>query len=761
MRKLCWWAIPCSGAIFTAIYLLPESFLFPAGGLCLLGALFSLLFRDKTRLKVALTALGLAAGFLWTGCYGLLLRAPAHALADKPAAVYTLTVADFPAETSRGAVFPARLHIEGAIDPKVQIYAEADALELRPGDAVSLSLSLARSDRARGNSVDYYQSKGIYLLGYARDGFTLLRRPERPPITTWPQYTAKALKTSLLRSVPDDVSGMVIALITGDKSLLPAGMYAAFRRAGLAHVVAVSGMHISFLAGLMAFFLGRHRKFVTALTLAVIFFFAALAGNSPSALRAAFMSGAVSLAPMVKREDDKPTTLSAVLVLLLLPCPYAAASVSLQLSFAAMVGIYLISQPLNERWTERIPKWDKPLGKLIRRGLFVCSATLSVTFGALLFTMPLTAFHFHSVSLMGPLSNLFTLWAASAAFLGGLFTALMGLISPGAAAWMGWLAAWPARWMILVAKSISRLPFASLGLQSGYMLLWFCVAYAIVLLWVAAAPRIRPIVPVAALLSCLFPALLVSAWPALSGTLTITALDVGQGASTLFCSKGHSVLVDCGGNSADDPGDVAADRLQALGTSRLDALILTHFHTDHSGGVPELLERLDVATLIVPSLAEDDPYRDELLSLAAQYGCKVIFLADDTIFQFGDATFTLYAPLGGGGENEEGLSVLCTDRSFDALITGDMNSVVERRLVKYYTLPDIELLFVGHHGSRSSTSEDLLLAAAPETAVISCGYNAYGHPAPETLERLGAAGCGIYRTDLMGSVTFTIKEEET
>lgn len=761
MRKLCWWAVPCSGAIFTAIYLLPEGFLFPAGGLCLLSALFSLLLRDKASLRLALAALGLAVGFLWTGCYSQLFRAPAHALADSSPVVYTLTVTDFPAATTRGAVFPARLRIKGAFDPKIQVYADSDALELRPGDVVSLFLSLSRSDRSRGGSIDYYQSKGIYLLGYARDGVTLLRHPERPPITTWPQYAAKSLKASLIRSFPDDTSGTVTALITGDKSQLPTGMYAAFRRAGLAHAVAVSGMHISFLAGLMALLFGRHRKSVTLLTLVVVFFFAALTGNSPSALRAAFMSGVVSLAPLVDREDDKPTTLSAVLVLLLLQCPYAAASVSLQLSFAAIAGICLISQPLNEHWKERIPEWDKPLGKLARRGLFICSATLSVTLGAMLFTTPLTAVYFHSVSLMGPLSNLLTLWAASDAFLGGLLTAIMGLVFPGLAALLGWLTAWPVRWMILVARLISRLPFASLCLQSGYMLLWFLVAYAIVLLWVAAAPRIRPIVPVAALLACLCPALAVSAWPAITGTLTITALDVGQGASTLFYSRGYSVLVDCGGSGADDPGDVAADRLQALGSSRLDALILTHFHADHANGVPELLERLDVATLIAPELAEDDPYRDELLSLAAQHGCEVKLLADDTILQFGGVAFTLYAPMGGGGGNEDGLSVLCTAGSFDALVTGDMNSVVERRIVKHHSLPDIELLFVGHHGSRSSTSEELLLATAPETAVISCGYNTYGHPAPETLERLGAAGCGIYRTDLMGNITFTIEEEET
>ena len=110
---------------------------------------------------------------------------------------------------------------------------------------------------------------------------------------------------------------------------------------------------------------------------------------------------------------------------------------------------------------------------------------------------------------------------------------------------------------------------------------------------------------------------------------------------------------------------------------------------------------------------------------------------------------------GGGETNEEGLSVLCTAGEFDALITGAMDQVIEGRLIKYGDLPDIEVLVAGHHGSKYSTSEKLLLAVRPELAVISVGYNTYGHPAPETLERLAAAGCEIYRTDWSGTVTFT------
>jgi competence protein ComEC len=171
------------------------------------------------------------------------------------------------------------------------------------------------------------------------------------------------------------------------------------------------------------------------------------------------------------------------------------------------------------------------------------------------------------------------------------------------------------------------------------------------------------------------------------------------------------------------------------------------------------MQRLEVGTLIVPDAQPDDPLRARILALAEAEGAEVRFLLDDDRLTLGEASLTLYAPLGDGGANEEGLSVLATCGDFDALVTGDMNAAVEKRLVKYGNLPDIELLVVGHHGSSYSSSEELLMATRPEYAVISVGYNNYGHPAPEALERLAAAGCEIYRTDLMGTVSITANRE--
>ncbi len=363
IRRLCWLGTSFSAAVFLAVYLLPEGALLPASLCCTLCALFALFFRGKNRQRAALATLGLAAGLLWTACYGVLFRAPAHAMAtgDETTNV-TCTVVDFPEETRYGSSITVRIHTGTWRRPLVQVYAGAEGLTFQPGDELSLNMRLDPSDRLRGERFSYYEAKGIYLFGYARGEIVLTQRPDRVLPIFWPDWTAKALKDSISRIFPSDVAGFMTALTTGDKDDLPVGMYAAFQRSGIAHVVAVSGLHISFLAGLLVILLGKRNKLSSVVGILLVFFFAITTGSSPSALRAAFMTGFLLLAPLVGRENDKPTTLSTVLLILLVGCPYAAASASLQLSFAAVAGIFLITGPLNQRWVGRIPKWkSRPL----------------------------------------------------------------------------------------------------------------------------------------------------------------------------------------------------------------------------------------------------------------------------------------------------------------------------------------------------------------------------------------------------------------
>ena len=165
---------------------------------------------------------------------------------------------------------------------------------------------------------------------------------------------------------------------------------------------------------------------------------------------------------------------------------------------------------------------------------------------------------------------------------------------------------------------------------------------------------------------------------------------------------------------------------------------------------------------MVPETPENSAAQTEILALAAQYGVAGEVAAEQAILPFGNAELTVFPPLGTSGSNELGLSVLASAGEGDFLITGDMDRATEKKLIERYDLPDIEVLAAGHHGSKQSTSQALLEAVAPETVVISVGQNTYGHPAPETLARLSAAGAQVYRTDRQGGITvYAQSGEET
>ena len=154
-------------------------------------------------------------------------------------------------------------------------------------------------------------------------------------------------------------------------------------------------------------------------------------------------------------------------------------------------------------------------------------------------------------------------------------------------------------------------------------------------------------------------------------------------------------------------------------------------------------------------LAEDlgiKVYSREILRLAEQYGVTVETVTEKTVLSFGGGEQTIFPPLGAGGSNELGLTILAAAGERTFLITGDMERATEKKLVDTYSLPDVDVLMAGHHGSRDSTSGELLEAVTPETVVISEGSNSYGHPAEDTLQRLARAGCRVYRTDHHGTV---------
>jgi len=455
---------------------------------------------------------------------------------------------------------------------------------------------------------------------------------------------------------------------------------------------------------------------------------------------------------MFKRESDSVTSLSSALLCLLAVNPYSCASVGLQLSFSATLGIILITSRINSAITDSLRDKKAAKRRIPRAVINYTSSSVSTTIGALIFTLPLTVIHFGYVSLIAPLTNLLTLAVVSFAFPLGLASAVLAFIHPLIGSILAWPVTIAARYIVFIARSLATVPYSVIYSSNAHIMFWLAYIYIVFISLPLLKARARQyLYPACIAIIMLFTIILVSHFIPSPNENSVTVLDVGQGMSVAVTSNEHMMIVDCGSNSLNNAGEITHEFLMNLGKTSVDLLVITHFHSDHVNGVEFLLSRIAVSALAVPE-PDGSFIAEDIIELARKRGTDIIYVTETLSVSLGDTKVFLYPPLGDGDENEHGLSVL-TLGDVNALITGDMNASNERSLLRFADLPKLDLLVVGHHGSRHSTSEELLGALTPDIAVIPVGRNSFGHPSPETLERIEQAGAVIYRTDESGHVT--------
>lgn len=714
--------------------------LFPVGGLWLfatvlliLGTVFFLFFR-KTELRLTLILLSLGIGIFLGLIYDRQVAAPALQYSETTQLV-TGEATSYSTPTAYGISVEAKLFFPDTT-ASATVYLSTDE-PLVPGDRFTGQIRLVDSN---GDGSFYSYSEGIFLLGYGKKDISI-EFCDKIPVKYLPKRIAHILETSLEKAFPADTLGFAMALTTGNRSGLSDLAKANLKASGIYHALALSGMHLSILMGITGFLALRHRRMRALLGIPVTILFTIITGCSASMVRAAVMQILLLSAGLFHRERDIPTSLALALGILMAENPWCILNWGLQLSFLSVIGITLFSSRLY-----RFFMGKKKKGHFRKAKRFVASS-LSVTFSAMVMTMPCMAVYFGYISLVSPLTNLLTSTVISFCFGGSLITALMGLIYMPVARILGWGIAWGFRYIQLISGILSKIPFGLLHTRSFYSLIWLVLLYFMIAL--LAKRNTRKIIPLCCVIAsysiCTLFTLLEGLSPA------VTALDVGQGQCILMESGGGTtIMVDCGGNRG-NAGDVAAEYLSSIGENKIDLLIITHYDDDHVGGIPELLGRVQVDAIALPDIAHETRY---LLSQQAQeQGISLYFVETDLRVSFGSGNLTIYSPLSNGDSNETGLSVLASLGSMTLLVTGDMDADTERRLIAEKDLPDIDVLVAGHHGSKYSTSEELLEATCPERVIISVGDNSYGHPAAEILARIAAFEAEILRTDLSGSVT--------
>lgn len=523
------------------------------------------------------------------------------------------------------------------------------------------------------------------------------------------------------------------SLLLGEKSdfYLDKSLYISMSRAGIMHVVAISGMHISFLAGCIQLLFGRSKKSAVA-SIVLIWLFVILAGFPFSAIRAAIMQTICLLAPILKRENDTGRSLLLSFIIIELIWPKAVLDVGFQLSFGAMAGIMLFATPIYERIHAE------------NRILQYFAGILSSSLACMVFTVPLTAWHFSSIQILSPITNIFVLFAVSLCFCGGWFSLIPGI---------GKLIAVPvsfvAKYILFVAKCISAIPFSCIYTKETVALFWILLVYLLVVISIVFhgrwfVPLIGSIVSLALMLG-----ISKLSYENYQGVFSV--IDVGQGQSIAVMNRDQTVLVDCGGDYS--AGMNVGEYLLSCGRNSVDLLVFTHLHADHMNGLDSLYQYVNIQEIVIPAYGDNNPdYLRLIETLANEHGTLISYLKSDSYANIGEIHVEMYSPEEGESENEACAITLVSVGDYSMLVTGDSSSSREENMIDTLQPKDLDLLIVGHHGSRSSSSLQFLQSVNADIAVISTGENRYGHPTQETLDRLEENDYRIYRTDLNGTV---------
>ena len=553
----------------------------------------------------------------------------------------------------------------------------------------------------------------------------------------------RAVSRSLEAVPPGERRSVLAGVVLGEDEGLGDGLRERFRTSGLYHLLAVSGQNVAYVMGgmiLLAWALHLPRWLGQLAALAAVGGYVLAVGWQPSVVRAGVAGGLASLAWLASRPSDRWYFLLVGAAVLLGWNPYSLLDPGFQLSFAAVAAIFLL-----------VPRVDRRLeGYPLPRKL---AAVVSVSAACGLATAPILWLHFGAIPVYSVPAN--ALAAPVVAPLLGLALAAAALhpVLPGAAAVLAWTDGWLAAYLAYCARLVGGLPHAQAASGEALGLL-LAAAAGVAFLVLARRSRFRGSVLLAGL--ALAVALFV-AWrsapdgrlPPPSG-LRLTVLDVGQGDAILLQVAKGAILVDQG-----PPEGKVADQLDALGVERLAALVLTHPQRDHVGGAADVLERLEVDTVLDPGIRAPSPDQESALSAARRRHVPVVTAHAGQRFRIGELRLEVLWPNGpapaGSDPNDHAIVLLASYGSVDALLTADAEGNVTVPLRP----PAVEILKVAHHGSADERLPHLLGLLRPRIAVVSVGSgNDYGHPAPSTTAALDASpDLDVYRTDRDGRVT--------
>ncbi|MCB9488042.1 MAG: DNA internalization-related competence protein ComEC/Rec2 [Deltaproteobacteria bacterium] len=718
--------------------------------------------------------------------------------ADKGEITITGEIVDGPEAHPDGAIVIVNVRrvdlAAGAYVPvrgRTRVRVEKGGEALRYGDEVRLTARV-RTMRAYGNPgayrIDrYHRMLGVATGAYIRDvgEIEIVRRDGGWFGRRWLESARRGVAEAIAASLPQPQASIVAALTVGEVGGVPDGVRDVFRDAGVAHVLAVSGLHVGMVAAAIfavVFFVARRFsrlvlsvnvvKLSAAVAIVPVVFYAALAGGRVSSTRAAIMVGVLLVAVILDRHRDLISAVTAAAVAILLVRPTSLFTAGFQLSFVAVYAIALmLPRVVRSRF-----EGDNPLESVAptrtERATRIVVAALATPLVAGLATAPITAYHFNGVATYSLFTNVVFIplygFLVVPACLAGVV--LLPISAPAASAcWH--VAMYAINAGHYLAAGIATLPGAYLHVAPPLptqIVGWY--AFFLGLLYWPRHKAAKAATAIGVVLLAMTP-LITRSMAAPSDSARLTVIDVGQGVAQLLESPdGTRILVDTGGVASEsfDVGEqIVAPYLWRRRIERLDLVVISHPDIDHYGGLAFLVDNFAIGEVwLSKAIARTHPADRAIVRYLDAHGVPWRRVgAGESLVTRGALRLRVIQPTdsvprGGSADNNASLVIRADFGTSGALLAADIESQAEAALVASEAPLAADILVAPHQGSRTSSTPAFVKAVSPDVVVFSVGHNnRHGHPAREVVRRYEEAGARTYRTDRDGQVVCDLKAD--